>query len=71
MEQLLNVIRLMKGLEIQQKKHLKTIEKHGWSKYFNVDLMDAEGPDMVLDIPEGKVIQKKLMWEKIWLNMME
>ena len=39
-------------------KHLKTIEKHGWSKYFNVDLMDAEGPDMVLDIPEGKVIQK-------------
>lgn len=39
-------------------KHLKTIEKHGWSKYFDVDLMDAEGPDMVLDIPDGKVIQK-------------
>ena len=39
-------------------KQLKTIEKHGWSKYFNVDLMDAEGPDMGLDIPEGKVIQK-------------
>ena len=39
-------------------KHLKTIEKHGWSKYFDVDLMDAEGSDMILDIPEGKVIQK-------------
>lgn len=39
-------------------KHLKTIEKHEWSKYFDVDLMDAEGPDMILDIPEGKVIQK-------------
>lgn len=39
-------------------KHLKTIEKHGWSKYFEVDLMDAEGPDMILDISEGKVIQK-------------
>ena len=39
-------------------KHLKTIEKHGWSKYFNVDLMDAEGPDLVLDIPQGKVIHK-------------
>ena len=39
-------------------KHLKTIEKHGWSKYFDVDLMDAKGPDMILDIPEGKVIQK-------------
>lgn len=39
-------------------KHLKTIEKHGWSNYFDVDLMDAKGPDMILDIPEGKVIQK-------------
>ena len=39
-------------------KHLETLEKHGWSKYFDVDLMDAEGPDMVLDIPDGKVIQK-------------
>ena len=39
-------------------KHLITIKKHGWSRYFDVDLMDAEGPDMILDIPEGKVIQK-------------
>ena len=46
-------------------KHLKTIEKHGWSKYFNVDLMDAEGPDMVLDIPEGKVIQKNYVGKDI------
>ena len=39
-------------------KHLKTIEKHGWSRYFDVDLLDAEGPDLVLGIPGGKVIQK-------------
>lgn len=39
-------------------KHLKTLEKHGWSKYFNVDLLDAEGPDLVLDIPDGKIIKK-------------
>ena len=39
-------------------KHLKTIEKHGWSRYFDVDLLDAEGPDLVLSIPGGKVIQK-------------
>ncbi len=39
-------------------KHVKIIKKHGWSKYFDVDLMDAEGPDMVLDIPDGKVIKK-------------
>lgn len=40
------------------KKHLKLFEKHGWSRYFPVDLLDAEGPDLVLDIPNGKVIQK-------------
>lgn len=45
-------------------KHLKTIEKHGWSRYFNVYLLDAEGPDLVLDIPDGKVIQKKLCWKR-------
>ncbi len=39
-------------------KHVKLIEKHGWSKYFTVDLMDAEGPDMELEIPNGKRIKK-------------
>lgn len=47
-----------KGERDTTEKHLKTFEKHGWSKYFKVDLMDAEGPDMVLDIPEGKIIHK-------------
>lgn len=46
-------------------KHLKTIEKHGWSRYFNVDLLDAEGPDLVLDIPGGKVIQKNYVRKDI------
>ena len=35
-------------------KHLKTIEKHGWSTVFPFDLMDAEGPDMELDIPRDR-----------------
>ena len=39
-------------------KHMATMEKHGWSKYFKVDLLDAEGPDLVLDIPDGKRIKK-------------
>jgi hypothetical protein len=39
-------------------KHLKLMEKHGWNKYFDVDLLDAEGPDMVLEITEGKQIKK-------------
>ncbi len=39
-------------------KHLKTLEKHGWSKYFKTQILDGDGPDMVLDIPMGKRIKK-------------
>ena len=39
-------------------KHLKLLEKHGWNKYFDVDLLDKEDDDLVLDIPNGKVIKK-------------
>lgn len=46
-------------------KHLKTIKRHGWTKYFDVDLMDAEGPDLVLDIPEGKVIKKNYVGKNL------
>ena len=47
------------------KKHLKTLEKHGWTKYFPVDLLDAEGPDLELDIKEGKVIKKNFVGKDI------
>ncbi len=46
-------------------KHLKTLELHGWSKYFNVDLLDAEGPDMELKIPNGKKIKKNFVGKNI------
>ena len=42
-------------------KHLKLFEKHGWSQYFTVDLLDAQGPDLVLPIHGGKVIQKNYL----------
>ena len=42
-------------------KHLKTMEKHGWSKHFRIDLLDGEGPDLELAIPEGKRIQNKFV----------
>ena len=38
-------------------KHQKLMAAHGWSKYFDVDLMDAEGPDLELSIPNGKVLK--------------
>lgn len=39
-------------------KHRETMVKHGWSKHFTVDIMDAEGPDAELLIPNGKRIKK-------------
>ena len=39
-------------------RHVQTLKKHGWSDSFKVDLLDATGPDLVLEIPEGKVIRK-------------
>ena len=46
-------------------KHKKLIEYHGWTKHFNVDILDSEGPDLVLDIPEGKVIKKNYVGKNI------
>lgn len=39
-------------------RHLATLKEHGWSEAFSVDLLDAEGPDLLLPIPEGKVIKQ-------------
>lgn len=39
-------------------KHRETMKKNGWSKHFTVDIMDAEGPDAELLIPNGKRIKK-------------
>lgn len=46
------------GARNTTQKHLRLLNKHGWNRYFTVDLLDAEGPDMVLENPEGKIIQK-------------
>ena len=41
------------------------IKEHEWDKYFKFDLMDAEGPDLVLDIPEGKVLKKNYVGKNL------
>ena len=46
------------GERNETRKHKKLLEDHGWSRYFDVDLLDAEGPDLELEIPNGKVIKK-------------
>lgn len=46
-------------------KHVKLMEKHGWNEYFDVDILDSEGPDKVLDISNGKVIRKNYVGKNI------
>ena len=49
------------GARNSTEKHKKLIEEHGWTKYFDVDIMDADGDDMVLDIPNGKVLKQNFV----------
>ena len=53
------------GQRNSTEKHKKLIENHGWNKYFKVDLMDAEGPDLVLEIPNGKVIKEDFVGKNL------
>ncbi len=46
------------GARNTTERHRQLLVDHGWSKEFPVDLLDAEGPDLELEIPGGKVIQK-------------
>ena len=46
-------------------RHKKLLVDHGWAKYFPVDLLDAAGPDLELDIPNGKAIQKNFVGKDI------
>ncbi|MBQ2904414.1 MAG: DUF362 domain-containing protein [Clostridia bacterium] len=46
------------GARNTTEKHIKTMEEHGWSKLFDVDILDAEGPDMVLPIEKGIKIKE-------------
>lgn len=52
------------GARDTTEKHIKLMESHGWSKLFNVDILDSE-EDIVLDIPNGKVIKKNYVGKNI------
>lgn len=46
-------------------KHMKLMDSHGWTKYFDVDIMDAEGPDIVWKIDDGIVIKENILGKNI------
>lgn len=54
-----------KGGRDTTEHHRETFRKHGWSALFQLDLLDAEGPDLELDIPEGKRLQKNYVGKDI------
>lgn len=53
------------GARNTTEKHKKIMEDHGWSKYFDVDIMDGEGEDKVLEIPNGKRLKKNYVGKNI------
>ena len=46
-------------------KHLKTIKKHGWNNLFDVDLMDAEGPDISIPVENGFHLKEDFLGKNI------
>lgn len=52
------------GARNTTEKHKKLMADHNWTKYFNVDILDAK-EEKVLDIPNGKVIQKNYVGKNI------
>ena len=53
------------GARNTTQRHRALLEDHGWSKYFSVDLLDAQGPDLELTIPNGKRIRKNFVGKDI------
>lgn len=53
------------GVRDNTESHWKLLEEHGWTRYFDVDLMDAEGPDVVWPIPNGKILKENRLGKHI------
>ena len=53
------------GVRDHTESRRKLLEDHGWTKYFDVDLMDAEGPDVIWQIPNGKILKENHVGKNI------
>ncbi|SFQ46778.1 hypothetical protein SAMN02910358_02290 [Lachnospiraceae bacterium XBB1006] len=42
-------------------KHIQLLKRHGWNDYFDVDLMDEEGPDIEIPIKNSKHLKSDIM----------
>ena len=53
------------GARNTTERHVALFKKHGWSDMYTVDLLDAQGPDLELEIPNGKKIKKNFVGKDI------
>ena len=53
------------GTRDTTERHVKLLKDHGWSDMYPVDLLDAQGPDLELDIPNGVKIKKNFVGKDI------
>ncbi len=53
------------GVRDYTESHRQLIEYHGWNKYFTVDLMDAEGPDVIWPVQNGHVLKENHLGKHI------
>ena len=53
------------GARTTEERHMKLLEEHGWTKTFKkVVILDGEGPDDELDIPNGFIMKKNYIGKK-------
>lgn len=53
------------GVRDNTESHLKLLDEHGWTRYFDVDLMDAQGPDVIWPVPGGKILKENHVGKNI------
>ena len=53
------------GARNETPKHIELMKKHHWSDLFDVDIMDAEGPDVEWPIENGKVLKVNYLGKNI------
>lgn len=53
------------GVRDHTETHWELMEEHGWTTYFDVDIMDAEGPDVVWPVRGGKQLTENHLGKHI------
>ena len=53
------------GARNSTEKHKKLLDDHGWTQYFDVDLLDATGPDLALPVENGHALKENFVGKNL------